>query len=206
MRVRRWFPNLCSAAVLLAFAWAAFGQVSAESYAKLVEARLKDMRALSRLIGDGSDDLSSMNRKLNRQLPDDVKALPAWKEVEETQRKIDQGMQGFSKLLQAGVASDDEYLSRLNRAGGIATRAVAENLAASAELQRTMSEAIGAFVQLLEQQATASRALPESAKDLPEFRYVKRVRDATEDALDDSSRVCRKRAAEYDSLLRSLRR
>jgi hypothetical protein len=199
------FPNLCGATVMLAFALAAFGQVSAESYAKLVEARLKDMRGLSRLIGDASDNLVSANRKLSRQLPEDVKASAAWGEVEETQRRIDQGMQGFSKLLQTGVAADDGYLGGLDRAGAIATRAVEENLAVYAKLQRTMSQAIAAFMQLLEQQATASRALPESVRDLPDFRYVKRVRDATVDALDDAARVSRNRAAEYDSLLRSLR-
>jgi len=200
------FPNLCGAAVLLAFALSAFGQVSAESYAKLVDARLKDMRALSRSIGDASDDLTSANRKLSRQLPEEVKASSAWAQVEETQLKLDQGMQGFSKLLKTGVAADEDYLGRLNRGGGIETGAVVGNLTASAELQRTMSLVIAKFEELLEQQATASRALPESARDLAEFSYAKRVRDATVDALDDSERLCRKRAAEYDSLLHSLKR
>lgn len=206
MHIGLGFPNLCGGAVLLAFTLTASGQVNAEFHVKLIEAHLKDMRSMSRLIGDASDDLANANRKLSRQLPEDVKASPAWQDVEESQRKIDQAMQAFSKLLQNVVAAEDVFLGRVDRRGLIATGAVTDSLEAFANSQRAMSEKIATFVQQLEQQATAMRALPDSARDLPEFRYVKQVRDATVDALDDSARVCRKWTTEYESRLRSLKR
>ena len=187
--------GLWGAAAFLALSLPTTGQVGAESYSRLVEARLKDMRSLSRLAGDTSDDLASANRKLERQLADDTKQSPAWKDLMDAQGKFDSGMQGFAKLLHAVVAADGDLLGRLDRSAGIGTRAVADNLAASAQLQRGMAQALSGFVGLLEQQASAAKGLPETARDLPEFHYLKKVRDAVTDALDDSGRMCRKERA-----------
>jgi hypothetical protein len=124
----RSLSGLWGAAAFLALSLPTTGQVGAESYSRLVEARLKDMKSLSRLAGDTSDDMASANRKLERQLADDTKQSSAWKDLMDAQGKFDSGMQGFAKLLHAVVAADGDLLGRLDRSAGIGTRAVADNL------------------------------------------------------------------------------
>jgi hypothetical protein len=147
-----------------------------------------------------SDELVSSFRKLDRALPDGIRETNTWRDFTSMSSKLDDRIQVLIRSLRNWIAADEQFLDRL-RPGGINRQAVRDNLLAGSEALNLISTRITEINTVLNSEAAALRRTPDPAGDLPEYRLLRKTIDATRDALEDYSRIYRKRANQYGELV-----
>jgi hypothetical protein len=174
--------------------------VEAEGYRNLVGNWLNDAKPWLASVNETNGSFATAYSKLDRKLPADVRRSPAWMSLSENRTKFENGIQTLTRVMQSGIAADEQYVRRLNRSGGIESESVADNLRARVEFQQSVGQALRQFSQLLNQIGDGLRSQPQSVTLLPECEQAMRARDAVSNLLENSAKQFDARAAQYAAM------
>jgi hypothetical protein len=175
-------------------------QYGAGAYGHLVDEWLRNARTFLEAINGSNDKLGSAFSNLKHKLPEDVPRSANWTSVQQKEAALQGGLDALSQIIRKDIASNEEYLRRLNRSGGIETNSVVDNLRARTEFQQALAENLGQFMGPQNQIGNGLRSLPPSITESAEFHETMLARDAMSGLLETSSKQFAARASEYAAM------
>jgi len=160
----------------------------------VVPSRLSDTKVRLRQLSNLFSRQTNQFAKLTLTLSDQAAQSSAWNEMQTAQSAVVNGIKEFTAQARISMDLDQKYLN-----GALS---FADYGAASQQLARTTAQTVSTLIRVMEQQATAAKALPQPDRAQRsafvswsiEFHQWERDLDVTVHALEDAGRAWRNRA------------